>query len=84
VLGIWAIAMRAQADTLVNIVVPAGALLVLLEPLTPIEVPTTFSAIVLTLVVVVLVLRSPVSPRGTTPSEQEVVTLEATDGTQHD
>lgn len=57
-LGIWWIAMRRAADRWVNVVVPAGAVLVLLDPLLPF--PVAVSAIVLALVVVVLVVRAPV------------------------
>lgn len=62
VLGIWWIAIRANADRVVNLVVPAGALLVLLDPLIP--VPVTLTAVILAAVVVVLVLRSPVPRSG--------------------
>lgn len=57
-LGIWWIAIRENADRVVNTVVPAGALLVLLDPILPI--PVTLTAVILVVVVVVLVLRPPV------------------------
>lgn len=57
VLGIWWIALRDQADRVVNTVVPLGALLVLLDPVLPI--PFAVTAIVLVAVVVALVLRPP-------------------------
>lgn len=57
-LGIWLVAIRANADRLVNTVVPLGAVLVLLDPLLP--VPVTLTAVILVAVVVVLVLRPPV------------------------
>jgi low temperature requirement protein LtrA len=58
VLGIWWIALRRSADRVVNVVVPAGAVLVLLDPVIP--VPITLTALILIAVVVVLVLRPPV------------------------
>ncbi|QLQ10317.1 MAG: low temperature requirement protein A [Nocardioidaceae bacterium] len=57
-LGIWFVAIRNCADSVVNTVVPAAAALVLLDPVMPI--PVTLTALVLVLVVVVLVLRDPV------------------------
>nr|WP_308421847.1 low temperature requirement protein A [Agrococcus terreus] len=57
VLGIWWIALRHQADRVVNIAVPAGAVLVLLDPILPFPVAVT--AIILALVVAVLVVRAP-------------------------
>ncbi|MGY3127804.1 low temperature requirement protein LtrA [Agrococcus sp. UYP33] len=57
VMGIWWIALRHQRDRLVNTVVPTAALLVLLDPVLPF--PVAVSAIILTIVVVVLVLRAP-------------------------
>ncbi|MET4098493.1 low temperature requirement protein LtrA [Agrococcus sp. UYP10] len=57
VMGIWWIALRHQRDRLVNTVVPTAALLVLLDPVLPF--PVAVSAIILSLVVVVLVLRAP-------------------------
>ena len=57
VMGIWWIALRHQRDRVVNTVVPTAALLVLLDPVLPF--PVAVSAIILSLVVVVLVLRAP-------------------------
>nr|WP_017204653.1 low temperature requirement protein A [Microbacterium barkeri] len=57
-LGIWWIAIRDNADRVVNAVVPLGALLVLLDPVLP--VPVTLTALILAVIVVVLVLRPPV------------------------
>ena len=57
VLGVWLIAIRANADRLVNIVVPAGAVLVLFDPVIPI--PITLTAVVMIVVVAVLVARGP-------------------------
>ena len=59
VLGIWLIAIRGNADRVVNIVVPLGAVLVLLDPVIPI--PFTITAVILVLVVAVLVLRPPLA-----------------------
>lgn len=61
-IGIWWIAIRENADRVVNTVIPIGALLVLLDAVLPI--PVTLSALILVIVVVVLVLRAPV-PRDT-------------------
>ncbi|MEZ5185486.1 MAG: low temperature requirement protein A [Candidatus Nanopelagicales bacterium] len=56
-LSVWWVAIQANADRLVNTTVLAGAVLVLLEPLLP--AAFTLTAIIMTLVVVVLVLRPP-------------------------
>ena len=61
VLGTWWIAMRDNADRIVNAVVPTAAVLVLLDPILP--VPVTLTAVIMMLVVVVLVLRPPL-PEG--------------------
>jgi low temperature requirement protein LtrA len=61
VLGTWWIALRDRADRVVNTAVPLGAVLVLLDPLSP--VPVIGTAVVLVLVVVVLVLHPPVPAR---------------------
>nr|WP_245861446.1 low temperature requirement protein A [Microbacterium aurantiacum] len=58
-LGIWWIAIRDNADRVVNTVIPIAALLVLLDPLLP--TPVVFTAIVLVAVVVLLVVRPPVA-----------------------
>lgn len=57
-LGIWWIAIKPNADRVVNTVMPVGALLVLLDPILP--VPVTLTAVILVIIVVVLVLRPPV------------------------
>ena len=57
-LGVWWIAIRENADRIVNIVVPAGAVLVLLDPILPI--PVTLTAVILVAIVAVLVIRPPV------------------------
>ncbi|MCZ4536941.1 low temperature requirement protein A [Gordonia terrae] len=59
ILGIWWIALRANADRVVNTVVPVGALLVLLDPVIP--VPFALTAVFLVAIVVVLVLRPPLT-----------------------
>ncbi|WP_415973690.1 low temperature requirement protein A [Rhodococcus sp. 077-4] len=59
VLGVWLIAIRANADRLVNVVVPVGAVLVLFDPVIPI--PITLTAVVMIVVVAVLVARGPTS-----------------------
>jgi low temperature requirement protein LtrA len=59
-LGIWFVAIRENADRVVNTAVPLGAVLVLLDPLLPI--PVTLTAAILVALVVVLVVRPPVAP----------------------
>nr|WP_259363501.1 low temperature requirement protein A [Microbacterium esteraromaticum] len=56
-IGIWLVAIRSNADRVVNTVVPLGALLVLLDPVLP--VPVTLTALILIAIVTVLVLRRP-------------------------
>lgn len=60
-LGIWWVAIRANADRVVNTVVPLGAVVVLLDAALPI--PVAISALVLIAIVVVLVLHPPVERR---------------------
>ena len=57
-LGVWWIAIRENADRVVNTVVPVGAAVVLLDAVLPI--PVAVSALVLVVIVVVLVLHPPV------------------------
>ncbi|WP_029291948.1 low temperature requirement protein A [Cellulomonas sp. HZM] len=57
VLGIWWLAIRENADRVVNVAVPVGALLVLLDPVLP--VPIALTALVMAAIVVVLVLHPP-------------------------
>jgi low temperature requirement protein LtrA len=57
VLGVWLIAIRSNADRLVNVVVPIGAVLVLFDSVIPI--PITLTAVVMIVVVAVLVARGP-------------------------
>ena len=57
-LGIWWIAIRDNADRVVNTAIPLAALLVLFDPLLP--TPVLFAAGVLVAVVVLLVVRQPV------------------------
>nr|WP_296774717.1 low temperature requirement protein A [Rhodococcus sp. (in: high G+C Gram-positive bacteria)] len=59
VLGVWIVAIRRNADKVVNIVVPAAAVLVLLDPVVPI--PITLTAVVMVLLVAVLVVHKPLS-----------------------
>ena len=68
ILGIWWIAMRANADRVVNTVVPVGALLVLFDPFIP--VPVTLTAVLLIAIVVVLVLHPPVGECNSERAEQ--------------
>lgn len=57
-LGIWWIAIRDNADRIVNTVIPLGALVVLLDPFVP--VPVALTAAVMVAIVVVLVRHPPV------------------------
>ncbi|MDV8021754.1 low temperature requirement protein A [Rhodococcus sp. IEGM 1330] len=57
VLGVWLIAIRGNADRVVNVVVPVGAVVVLFDPVIPI--PITLTAVVMVVVVAVLVARGP-------------------------
>ncbi|WP_244632370.1 MULTISPECIES: low temperature requirement protein A [unclassified Microbacterium] len=59
-IGIWWIAIRENADRVVNTVVPLGAVLVLLDPVLPI--PVTLTALILVGIVAVLAVRPPVAP----------------------
>ncbi|MFI5690395.1 low temperature requirement protein A [Kribbella sp. NPDC051586] len=58
VLSIWWIAIRDNADRTVNVVVPLGAVLVLLDPLIP--VPFALTAVFMALIVATLVVHPPV------------------------
>nr|WP_281286569.1 low temperature requirement protein A [Stackebrandtia endophytica] len=65
ILGVWVLAIRPHADRTVNLVVPVGGLLVLVDPLIP--VPFALTTVILVGVVIVLVWRSPIpesSPAG--------------------
>ncbi len=66
-LGIWWIAIRDNADRVVNAVIPVGALLVLLDPFVP--VPVALTATVMVAIVIVLVIRPPVA-RGTVVTDE--------------
>lgn len=57
ILGVWLLAIRPFADRIVNIVVPVGGLLVLIDPLIP--VPFALTVVILVVVVAVLVWRRP-------------------------
>jgi hypothetical protein len=58
VLGIWVLAIRRHGDRIVNTAVPLGAVLVLVDPVTP--VPIALTALILIAMVAVLVWRRPV------------------------
>lgn len=60
VLGVWLLAIRRYADAVVNVVVPVGALLILIDPLLPL--PIAMTAVILIVIVAVLVWRPPVEP----------------------
>ena len=57
VLGIWVLAIRPQADRIVNTVLPLAGILVLIDPLIP--VPFALTSIILVGAVIVLVWRKP-------------------------
>ena len=54
-LCVWWVAIRPSGDRVVNTVVPAGAVLVLLDPILP--VPVALTAVIMVVIVVVLVVR---------------------------
>lgn len=57
ILGIWALAIRPEADRVVNSIVPAAGLFVLIDPLIP--VPFALTTLILAATVAVLVWRRP-------------------------
>ena len=59
IISVWWLTMRPYANRLVNIAMPAGALLVLVDPVIP--VPITLTTFVIVALVVILVLNPPVS-----------------------
>ncbi len=67
ILGIWVLVMRRSAGRHVNIIVPAGAVLVLIDPLIPI--PFAVTAVVLTGVVVALIWKDPLDRTQQLPAE---------------
>ncbi|MBD8021137.1 low temperature requirement protein A [Brevibacterium gallinarum] len=64
VLGIWALAIRPQADRIVNVALPLSGVLVLIDSLT--SVPFALTALILAAAVAVLVWRRPVDRAGLT------------------
>ena len=68
VLGVWWLAIRDNADRVVNVAVPVGALLVLCDPVIP--VPVTLTAVIMVAIVVVLVLHPPLSGRRPRPARR--------------
>ena len=56
-LGVWWIAIRAHADAAVNVAVPVGAILVLLDPVIPL--PFALTTVILVGIVAVLVMHDP-------------------------
>ncbi|RBP65544.1 low temperature requirement protein LtrA [Brevibacterium sanguinis] len=66
VLGVWLLAIRANADGVVNTVVPVCAVLVLLDPVIPI--PTFLTTLFMIVIVITLVLRTPKAVEGDTGS----------------
>lgn len=78
ILGVWAIAIRPNADRVVNIVVPLGGLRVLIDPLIP--VPFALTSVILIGIVVVLVWRPPLpdpddEPARCSSTERSTLTL---------
>jgi low temperature requirement protein LtrA len=61
-LGVWALAIRPVARRAVNIAVPTGALLVLVDPLLP--VPVALTALFLVAIVIVLERHRAAAPAG--------------------
>ncbi|MCS5717712.1 low temperature requirement protein A [Herbiconiux sp. CPCC 205763] len=57
ILGVWLLAIRDNADKVVNVAVPTGAVLVLFDPVLP--VPVALTAVILVVVVATLVWRKP-------------------------
>ena len=57
ILSAWLIAIRQHANRVVNVAMPIGALLVLIDPIVP--VPITLTTLVIIAIVVVLVLNPP-------------------------
>jgi low temperature requirement protein LtrA len=66
ILGIWLLAIRPSANRPVNVGVPAGAMLVLVDPL--IGVPFALTAVILTGVVAILVWQQPQAHARANPS----------------
>lgn len=60
-IAVWWIAIRDNADRVVNTVIPIGALVLLLDPLIPI--PITLTAGIMIIIVVVLVIRPPTAKK---------------------
>jgi hypothetical protein len=59
ILGIWLLVMRRSAGRHINIIVPVGAVLVLIDPLIPI--PFALTAVILTGVVAALIWQEPLN-----------------------
>lgn len=70
VLGVWVVAIRANANAVVNTVVPACALLVLLDPIIP--VPTFLTTFFMVIIVITLVVFPPLDDNGRTGAEAVV------------
>lgn len=73
ILGIWWIAMCDYADRFTNIVIPAGAALILLDPIVPL--PFAITSVVLVVMVVVLVVH-PTVQRGQGEGDRPLVQYE--------
>ena len=70
VLGVWVLAIRANANGVVNTVVPACALLVLLDPIIP--VPTFLTTFFMVIIVIALVVFPPLDENGKSAAEAVV------------
>jgi low temperature requirement protein LtrA len=73
IFGIWLLVIRRSAGRQVNIIVPAGAVLVLVDPLIP--VPFALTAVILTGVVAVLIWQKPLD---LTPRAQPAARMTST------
>lgn len=78
VLGVWLLAIRRHGDAWVNVCVPLGAVLVLVDPLLP--VPFALTSVILAAVVAVLVWRRPVEGPLSARGDEAGATVAATDG----
>lgn len=76
-LVIWWIALRESADRMVNIMLPTGALLVLIDPVMPI--PIAITSLVVVIVVVILVRHPPID----SAQERGHITRDGEDASGH-
>ena len=67
VLGVWLLAIRANAGGAVNAIVPTASVLVLLDPIIP--VPTFLTTFFMVIIVITLIVFSPKATDGASPAE---------------